>query len=222
MPVLKSYQPWCENKDRQICKSLAKNKSTLASEWKQFQHTVRRGDFVKPGGNSGRSACCLQLEGWGDGAKLFPEAHSGRQAGSGISHTLQWETLAWYRDKSVATGGMQHGETLSREGEGSPSLETSRLAWLNKHLSNMLSLWKCPCREWNAAWDKLHTSFFSLVPGCYLCYFWLKWLWQVTSLCFSLLPYVHIRNSILLTGSLCPSFLLTFFHSKLCLKEYKP
>lgn len=126
MPVLKSYQPWCENKDRQICKSLAKNKSTLASEWKQFQHTVRREDFVKPGGNSGRSACCLQLEGWGDGAKLFPEAHSGRQAGSGISHTLQWETLAWYRDKSVATGGMQHGETLSRDGEGSPSLETSQ------------------------------------------------------------------------------------------------
>lgn len=170
MPVLKSYQPWCGNKDRQICKSQAKNKSTLTSEWKQFQCLVRWRDFVKPGGNSERSACCLQLEGVRRWSQAVPSGAQW-QAGSGISHTLQWETLAWYRDKTVTAGGMQHGDTLSREGEGSPCLETVNLAWLDKCLSNMLCFWRYPCREWNAAWDKLYTSIFPLIPGCYFCYF---------------------------------------------------
>lgn len=104
MPVLKSYQPWCGNKDGQICKSLAKNKSTLASEWKQFQCLVGWRDFVKPGGNSGRSACCLELEGVRRWSQALPRGAQW-QACSGISDTLQWETLAWYRDKTITAGG---------------------------------------------------------------------------------------------------------------------
>lgn len=58
-------------------------------------------------------------EGWGDGAKLFPEAHrDGHQ-----SHTAMRQTPARYRDKSVTAGGMQHVDTLPREDGGSPSLE---------------------------------------------------------------------------------------------------
>lgn len=170
MPVLKSYQPWCGNKDRQICKSLAKNKSTLGSEWKQFQHMVRWRDFVKPGGNSRRSACCLQLEGVRRWSQALPRVAQW-QVCSGISHTLQWETPAWCSDKNITARGMQHGDTLSREGEGSPSLETSKPCLTGQGSEQHAIPLKVFLQGVECCMRQAPYLNFSLIPGCYLCYF---------------------------------------------------
>lgn len=175
MPVLKSYQPWRGSKDRQICIAPAKNKSTLVSKWKQFPRMVRWRDLVC-------SAWRKLREVW-----LLPPARSAEEMEPGSSqrctvtgtqchpsHTTTRQTPAQYRDKNVTTGGMQHGDTLPREGVGSPSLEVYRV-WLDKALSNLLSLWRCPSWEWGAGGGKLQTHLhFWLIPDCYICYFLTK------------------------------------------------
>lgn len=175
MPVLKSYQPWRGNKDRQICIALAKNKSTLASEWKQFQRMVTWRELVCSAWRKLREFWLLPPASRTEEMEPSP---SQRRMVTGIqwhqSHTAMRQTPARYRDKNVIARGMQPGDTLPREGGESPSLEVYKV-WLDKTLSNLLSLWRCPCRDWGVGRDKFQTHLnFSLIPGCYTCYFLTK------------------------------------------------